>query len=496
MKKYLLLILGVFLFSSCDLDEELFDRKTPELFFTDEESFRLASGTAYQSLYGYAGTHSLFGIQEVSSDEMAVPARGGDWFENGHWIRLHQHEYRPNDQTIETSWRFCYGGIATCNEIIENIEKNYIPDADQYLAELKVLRALYYLWLLDLYGNVPIVTTNEVESPENNTRQEVFSFVEDEVLENQDKLTKEINSETYSRMTYYVAQAILVNLYLNAEVYTGAPQWQKAIEACDEIIQSGYFNLATDYFENFSRTNALSPEMILAIPYDEIKAQGFNIHMMTLHYASQATYNLQAQPWNGFCSLQEFYESFDSADARKNSFIVGPQYAKDGTRLEDPGADNQDPDGPPITFTPEINSIGLNTYRQAGARIGKYEVYEGAGQDLDNDFPIFRYGEILLDKAEALWRLDPANSEALMLVNLFRKRANVPEFTQLNAENLLAERGRELAFETKRRTDLIRFGKYGDPWDFKDASDPCKTLFPIPQSQLEAGSNLKQNPCY
>ncbi|MCB0847262.1 MAG: RagB/SusD family nutrient uptake outer membrane protein, partial [Bacteroidetes bacterium] len=258
----------------------------------------------------------------------------------------------------------------------------------------------------------------------------------------------------------------------------------------------GYFNLATDYFENFNRTNALSPEMILAIPYDEIKAQGFNIHMMTLHYASQATYNLQAQPWNGFCSLQEFYESFDSADARKNSFIVGPQYAKDGTRLEDPGADNQDPDGPPITFTPEINSIGLNTYRQAGARIGKYEVYEGAGQDLDNDFPIFRYGEILLDKAEALWRLDPANSEALMLVNLFRKRANVPEFTQLNAENLLAERGRELAFETKRRTDLIRFGKYGDPWDFKDASDPCKTLFPIPQSQLEAGSNLKQNPCY
>ncbi|MCB0619630.1 MAG: RagB/SusD family nutrient uptake outer membrane protein, partial [Saprospiraceae bacterium] len=132
---------------------------------------------------------------------------------------------------------------------------------------------------------------------------------------------------------------------------------------------------------------------------------------------------------------------------------------------------------------------------QAGARIGKYEFALKSTQHLNNDFPVLRYADILLTKAEALWR-DGKGSEGLPLVNDIRDRADQPDFGDLNADNLLAERGREMFWEGWRRQDLIRFGKFGEPWAFKDASDECKELFPIPANQIAVNPNLDQNPCY
>ncbi|MEL7340658.1 MAG: RagB/SusD family nutrient uptake outer membrane protein, partial [Bacteroidota bacterium] len=153
-------------------------------------------------------------------------------------------------------------------------------------------------------------------------------------------------------------------------------------------------------------------------------------------------------------------------------------------------------DGPPLTFTPSINELGPNARRQAGARIGKYEFALGATNNLSNDFPVYRYGDILLMKAEILWRQNNGSAEALDLVNEIRARAGAPAFASLDADNLLAERGREMAFETHRRTDLIRFDKYNDPWWEKDASDETKNIFPIPRGQIDANKNLTQNPGY
>jgi hypothetical protein len=134
--------------------------------------------------------------------------------------------------------------------------------------------------------------------------------------------------------------------------------------------------------------------------------------------------------------------------------------------------------------------------RQAGARINKYQFELGATENMNNDLPIFRYGDILMVKAEALWRLNAGNAEALALVNQIRMRAEVDPYTELTAENLLAERGREVFAEGYRRQDLIRFGKYNDTWWEKPVSDPSKNIFPIPQEQLNSNSNLTQNPGY
>ncbi|MEO6038472.1 MAG: RagB/SusD family nutrient uptake outer membrane protein, partial [Saprospiraceae bacterium] len=241
-----------------------------------------------------------------------------------------------------------------------------------------------------------------------------------------------------------------------------------------------------------------SKEFILAVPFDEVFAQGQNIAQMTLHYGSQATYNLAAQPWNGYCSLQDFYNLHDANDSRRVNFIVGPQFASDGvTPILDASVEASDPDGPQLNFTPEINEIFPGALRQAGARIGKYEFKSGAQPNLSNDMPIFRYADILLTRAEALWRQSAGSADALMLVNQVRDRSlkNSP-FASLTAQNLLDERGREMFYEGVRRQDEIRFGVYGNPTEFMPGSAKTKELWPIPGPQINVNNNLVQNPGY
>jgi hypothetical protein len=188
-------------------------------------------------------------------------------------------------------------------------------------------------------------------------------------------------------------------------------------------------------------------------------------------------------------------------DVRRNSFLVGPQLTAGG----EPVIDNSiysdfDQNGPPLNFTPTINELEPRACRQCGARVGKWEIALGSTANLDNDYAIFRYADVILMKAEALWRMNPSSSEALMLVNTVRNRAGVDPYTQITSDNLLAERGREFFYENWRRQDLIRFEsssgnatRFNDAWWEKDASEDWRTIFPIPRDQLEANPNLVQH---
>lgn len=503
MKKYIgktLLFLSFMMMispSCTDLDEELYSQVTTDRFYQTEDDFISALGAAYTNLYGIFGNY--YGLQEVSSDEMIVPQRGQDWYDGGHWVRLHDQQYTPEDPLINGGWSFCYNGINACNRLIEEFEavRTSLEGSESLISELKVLRALYYMWLLDLYGNVPIVDRFTVPTdflPTNNSRQEVFDFVESTVIANIDNLETDLSIANYGRITKWAAYSLLAKLYLNAEVYTGTPRWQDAVAATDSIINSGNYSLESNYFTNFETDNSGSLENIFVIPYDQIFAQGMNVHMRTLHYANTATYNLQAQPWNGFSSLQEFYNSYEDDDVRKANFLVGVQYSASGDTLFDPGANNS-----PVFFTPEINEQEPNARRDAGARIGKFEIAMGATSNLSNDYPIFRFGDIILMKAEALWRQNPGDGTALGLVNQVRTRNGnnpIEPFTSLTADNILAERGREMFSECYRRQDLIRFNRFNEPWAFKEASPEYVNIFPIPRPQLNANNNLNQNPGY
>jgi hypothetical protein len=468
---------------------------------------------------------------------MIVPTRGPDWGDGGHWVRLKLHTYVPTDPTPLNGWTFCYSGISTCNRLIATLTTIGTATSLAYIPELKALRAIYYYWLLDWYGNVPLsIDFSNTTPPTNSTRQQVYNFVESELVTNAPLLKKPSSIPdvaTYGRVTYYAAQACLAKLYLNAQLYTGTAQWDKAIAACDAIINSGAFSLSPTYIENFVQNNQGSKESIWAIPFDHIKFKGFNMVMMTLSYLNQATYNINAQPWNGFATTAEFYNSFidptqnpgpsgtvvgidplgtpttgtDDKRMRAN-FLVGPQYSSTGARLSDDGAEPTDPDGKPFTFTPYINQLQPGAWRQSGARIGKWQFYQGMTSDLDNDFAVFRYADILLTRAEAVAR--KANNwndpYTLSIVNQIRtQHGGVTPFATITPAIFLAERGRETFSEAWRRQDMIRFGTYNNasgfhPTDAADALGPNGinhlNIFPIPASQIDANKNLKQNPGY
>ena len=509
--KLLIIFLVLGMVSCSDLEPDFGDVIPEDEYFANEAAFISALGSAYTNLYGFMNHGNIFSLDVTSSDEAAITHKGPDWEDGGQWLRMHRHEFSPGEGVFGAVWNFCYGGANTCNRLIATFEASGGENAAAFISELKVLRAYYHLIILDVFGNAPILDTFDVPEgfkPSTVSRTELYNWVESELTTNVPALPQENSAATYARVNYYAGQAMLASLYLNAEVYTGTSQWEKCIDACDEIINSGEFSVEGNFFANFAVDNIGSSETIWAIPYDGANAGGFNLVQMTLHYESQATFKTVDQPWNGYCILADFYNSFDDNDIRKTGGgrgygigLAGPQYSAEGELLMD-GADSWYPDNAfngeerAVVFNPEINELAPMAHRDGGARISKYEYEVGTVNSMSNDFLLYRYSEILLNKAEAMWRMNPGSMAALDMVNIIRARAGMDDFTALDDDNFLAERGRELCFEAKRRPDLIRFGKWNDAWWEKGASEPFKKVMPIPADQIALNSNLEQNDGY
>jgi hypothetical protein len=541
----LVILVAAFNQSCTNLDEELYGEVTPDNFFNSEEEIVAALGAAYTQFGSWASGNPL-NMQTITTDEMVVPTRGSDWDDGGDWRRLHLHAWTREDGNMNGGWDFGFGGVNTANRLIYQFE-SLVDDgaldpavAAAYIAELRTVRGFFYWQLIDMYGNVPLVTdfaTAEAQ-PATVPRDEVFDWVVADLEEAVPMLTKTVDGTTYGRMNYWAGKTLLAKLYLNAEVYTGTPAYDKCEAACTDIIDNGGFSLTGNYFDNFNASNTGTSEMIFAIPYDQVYYTGFALAVESLHYASQYTYNLTAQPWNGYCSLEEFYNSYEDTDLRKGdvgtvngpavkrgNFIAGYQYNADGTPTMDDGADANDPDGKWLNFgntgtgEPQINELGPQAWRQSGVRIGKWEIELGAHPDnMNNDYAVFRLADVILMKAEALWRQNPADAGVLPLVNMIRARAGVDDLLTVDGPvsfdmagpvvpggELYNEIGREMAFENGKRQELIRWGLYNHVADwvlpYNNPGDVIvdgehTTLFPVHRDKLEANPNLMQNPGY
>ena len=506
MKNYIkLLVIGsiVFLFTpACtDLDENIYSTLIADDFYKSEEQIILAMGNAYSSMQ-LRGTSpwGLFGAQEVSSDEVIPPFRTSGAFLRNNNLHLnnHEHKFDPGLPSVFGSWDFSFNTIAACNQIIFQIERATIDEAvkSKFVAELKVLRAFNYYVAMDLFGNIPVsLDFADTDLPTQSTRSEVFEIIERELLENIPLIDETPTTENYGRATQALGYAVLAKMYVNAEKWLGVQMWDKAIEACDNIINGGNYSLANDYFDNFIIENQGSPEILFAIPYDRRQGFGFMIHSITLDPSFREVYNYSAPIWNGMSTTEEFYNLYEDGDLRKKGWLVGEQFNIGGEPLLT--TNNQT-----VNFTPFIAGL-RNAAEDAGARQGKWEFTPDLeqGQTSDNDFTFFRYADILLIKAEALMRKNggSSNAEAVNLVNQVRERAfggisgNYTVAT-LTLDELIDERGRELSWEGHRRQDLIRFGKWQDAWIGKEANLGASTeLMPIPQNALSANPNLTQN---
>ncbi|MGB3546157.1 MAG: RagB/SusD family nutrient uptake outer membrane protein [Saprospiraceae bacterium] len=515
----LLLALLALPFNSCtDLEPEIFSDLTSENFPRGSGDIIASVASTYTRLYPLQNHGGFWSSIEVASDEIMIPQRGSDWFDGGIWLRQHRHQYLPTEGHLNGAWLFLYQGVLQANNTIKLVnsagsaEFLTTEEIALYDAEMRSLRALFYYWLTDAFGDVPLITGDEPEvarEPTQNSREEIYNFVISELEAVAGALPNEKSTDTYARFNYAANQALLSRIYLNSEVLTGTPRYEEAARAADNVINTSLFELTDDYFENFVPGNnngfASTTENILVIPYDQVTATGFNTVQMTNHYSAREVFNLQEQPWNGYCTLQEFYESYDEDDLRRGTpgetqgpgnFLVGALRRPNGDIATDDSAEGTDPDGDEIFHTPEVNELEPNALRQAGARVKKFQFEQGAASSMNNDFPILRYSEVLMNKAEALYRRNNGDGMALMLVNQIRDRAGLDDFDSLNDANLLAERGREHFYEGQRRSDLIRFGQYNRAWFAKPVSDATKNVFPIPQPQINANRNLMQNPGY
>jgi len=494
-----------------DLQPDVYSSLPADKFGQSQRELVQEAGRAFSHLQnGTSDLYGFWGMKVVPTDETVIPYRVQNlWYDGGEWIALYTHNFSPDLFTDPAAWDFIFGGVSICNQIIYQIGQSSVQfkAKDKIVAQLKMLRAWYYLQAMDLWGNVPISTDfSDPTPPKQSSRKEVFNFVEKQIKDNISDLDPYPTGENYGRPTQAMANMMLAKLYLNADVWVGTPMWDKAIDATNKIINSGSpLQLESNYFANFAVHNENSKENIFVVPEDRVNTAGWthelNLEQYTLHTLSQQTFGILAFCWDGMAATEDFYKSYDKDDSRIDSWLEGPQYDANGNPLM-LTADHQ------LNYRPHVKSLNTDGNRALlddGVRFQKYRYESGIqeGQSMSNDWVIYRYADALMIKAEALMRKNggTATPEAVNLVNKIRERAfgdASHDYTTstLTMDTLLAELGREFAWEGHRRDDLIRFGKWTDSWWEKPATADYKKLFPIPTGALSDNTNLKQNPGY
>ena len=537
MRKYLFIIAALTLLSSC-LDENPRDR------IEEGEAINSANAlylNAVANLYNYIGGHNdceglqgttrgVYDLQTFTSDEALLPTRGGDWYDGGLWQSLFTHSWTPTETILEGTWNYLYKVIVLCNYSLYLLDSHrdlVSPlDLSAYVAEVKALRAIYYCYLLDLFGSVPYVTDTEIDmySVRQLSRSQIFNNAWNDLIESRRFLSSERSNQEgvyYGRITRPVVDFVLAKMALNAEIWyddvwtddereAGSDillpcgelgemtAWDACIYYCDQVTQAGY-QLETDYRENFSIYNEESRENIFIIPMDKgLYANEFSNLFRSRHYNHGSALGLGAE--NGISATVSTVLTYGYGTGEVDRRFAYNFYAD--TVLVDGRTVHLD-NGEPLVYQPlavKIDLTGSPYEKTAGARMAKYEVDRTAYNDgklQNNDIVLFRYADVLLMKSEAKVRSGRNGDEEL---NQVRKRVGMP-YRKATLDNLLDERLMELAWEGWRRQDLIRFDRYHLPYSSRPANAKEETtrytiVFPIPQRAMNLNDQMAQNPGY
>ncbi len=481
------------------LEEEKFGSLSPDNYYQGEKEALSSVVGVYQLLSLNVDIGDPWRMKEFSTDEFIVPGRAsGGWFDQNN-IDLTRHVENADNATIARAWNQIFQEIGTANAVLESLEAS--PNKDNLKAlivETRALRAYGYFFAMDNWGNVPLVTVARIDPknlPETTPRADIYNFIETEMLAATADLpsAKDVNHAAYyPRFTKESVYTALAYMYLNAGVYTGTPQWQKVVEMCDKVISSGAFSLTTNVVDNFaSPTQVSSTEIISAFTKDPTQNAGNNQFILyTNNGLDQLKYNLPFSPANGYSTTPAALDKYEDQDTRKSLIEYGPQYYLDGRPLKYPN-------GTQLVLIPVQDIVSAQD--NEGYKVLKYTPIgtKWSGFNADNDYVLERYSNVLLMKAEALFRLGDAVN-ALPLVNQVRQRSNATLLTSLTLQDLEDERAREFLWEGCRRTDMIRFGDYfTGTWAFKTTvTEAFRNVYPIPNQQLIANPNLKQNTGY
>lgn len=522
-------------FTSC-LDE------TPKDQIPESEIYDSANSlyvNAVASLYNYIGAHEegeglqgtcrgIYDYNTLTTDEAIIPIRGGNWYDGGLWKNMYDHTWTATDTDLYNVWKYLYKVIVLSTKSLETIDqhKSLLTDQqrDEYKAEVRAVRAMFYYYAMDMFGRIPVLESSAQKPADirQSNRSDVFKYIVKELQTVAPLLPNEhsnLQGNYYGRITRPVAWFLLAKLALNAEVYTddnwtdsyrtdgktimfdvdGTQKnaWLTCIHYCNLIASAGY-SLENDYTKNFAVHNENSNENIFTIPLDKmLYLNEFHYLFRSRHYAHGGAYGGASE--NGTCAtlhtMAVYGYNTSSPDARLDmNFYTG--------KVEVDGSYVTLDDGTPLEYKPlavEQNLTASQYIETAGARMKKYEVDRTAysdGRMPNNDIVLYRYADVMLMKAEAKVRNGESGDEEL---NAVRNRVGMPSLPA-TLDNILDERLLELVWEGWRRQDMIRFGTYNKQYDIHTPSEADKkgytTVFPIPGKARELNPNLEQNPGY
>lgn len=462
-------------------------------------------------------------VQEVTSDACKCA------WENDAWVRAmntNTWSDADNDATYAVYVRTLQG-IAYTNEYLRQTASDRLSDRgvsselaariQSFRAEARFLRAYFYWMALDVFGDVPFTTENSPfgggVNPKQASRKDVFDYCISELTDlAADDSPMPAARSNYPRADKGAVLGLLARMYLNAEVYTGTPMWQKAKDACEDIFTMGY-SLCPEYADLFRGDNGENPEalneIIFGISYDAEQTQSYGgTSYLTLaaiaatDVSSTQMINGVNNGWGGIRVPYEYVEKY--FNVRNADYSAGTYDVNDkrGRMFYIKGR-SESMDGALYVFLNgwsclKFNNIPHNMDQDSYLATAASKAYS------DIDFPMIRLGEIYLIYAEACMNLGQANT-ALPKVQELAARAGVTAPTSITQEWLIEERARELMWEGHRRTDLIRYGKFTSSsflWTYKGGSfsgqgfDDHMKIFAIPASELASNPELHQNPGY
>lgn len=461
--KAIILLLGIVSLSSCSgaLDEKLYSQLGESYLTSSPDAIK----KVLDSAYGEADDRNnwYFYAPELTS--------GTVWNEYGSIEKdltpLRIFTFTSVHPYFKNYWALEYSAIRDANIVIAHTESSTDDTYRQYNAEAKFIRALAYSRLHDWFGQVPLYLSpdDDLYQPKA-TSDEVVAQIEKDFLAAAEVLP--VKQSTYGRATKGAALGLLSYVYLNDK------QWQKAADASKQVIDLGVYALYPNFKDLFLVANEGNSELIWVNQANTSASVPYPANILPTDYPHLPTQTIYASHLHVY---DWFVDSFDDNDTRKDIFIK--------------------------SYTNTSNEF-IQLYGNDKTLPMKYELNADAiGENYGFDVPVQRYADILLIRAEALNELNGPSDEATALLNQIRQRAHVStystsQFTQSTFRDaIFAERFKEFFLEQKARTDQIRQGTFITKarergYDAKD----YQTVYPIPQSELDANPNLKQNEGY
>ena len=565
--------LAVALLTGCtDLNETLYDQVATQNYYNTKNDVIRAVFRPFE--HAFWSIQSRHVLNELTADQLITPTRDGWWDDSGRWRKLHYHEWNVEDGgDAQTEWNGCFQGIMQCNYVIEDLatlEPTKFgfsqSEFDNLTAQCRALRAWFYIRLLDAFRNIPLAKSYsdiDVSSMKQVPPREVFDFIETELTDCVKLLTKKetlgSQANLQGQWTKAGAAALLVRLYLNAEVYIGESRYSECEKVAQEILNGTYgaYVVADRWDAAFDWNNNECDEVIFGFPasqgYSYWHYQGdtywwtvparFSFYAgdkkakggdHNTKYAASPSYDLNGELYNYELGMpvQNFrkypgdyrmnlYTNLGNGQ-REGMFVFGElKYIDDNGSVQLVMAPVQnyslyirDAVGRFLNMAPDKwpadkTSTLPNGDHNSGWHFVKYPLYgDDDPHQMESDYTEIRLPEIIYSLAECKLRAGK-KAEAARLLNDVRKRNYSAEDAksvlyapdgpiQLDEKEMLAEWGREFFAESRRRIDLIRFNKFHNSswWDKSpDAGDYTK-IFPIMRPILNSNHLLEQNPGY